>query len=98
MENAVGLNKTRPGKLSFNTVNQYINQLHLMFKYCENFFLSNPNLLIEQTDISKKMTVNWGEQYDIEQLLEHAIVHILRHRRQIENFIKMQGEQINELK
>ena len=69
-----------------------------MFKYCENFFRGNPNLLIEQTDISKKMTVNWGQQYDIEQLLEHAIVHIFRHRRQIENFIKMQDEQINELK
>lgn len=28
----------------------------------------------------------WGQDYDIEQLMEHAIVHILRHRRQIENF------------
>jgi uncharacterized damage-inducible protein DinB len=26
----------------------------------------------------------WGVRYDLEQLLEHAIVHILRHRRQIE--------------
>jgi uncharacterized damage-inducible protein DinB len=26
----------------------------------------------------------WGVVYNIEQLLEHAIVHILRHRRQIE--------------
>ncbi len=29
----------------------------------------------------------WGVRYDMEQLLEHAIVHILRHRRQIERFI-----------
>jgi uncharacterized damage-inducible protein DinB len=29
----------------------------------------------------------WGVVYDMEQLLEHAIVHILRHRRQIEKFI-----------
>ena len=29
----------------------------------------------------------WGVTYDIEQLLEHAIVHILRHRRQLEKFI-----------
>jgi len=27
---------------------------------------------------------HWGVRYDLEQLLEHAIVHILRHRRQIE--------------
>src|SRR4051812_20763189 len=29
----------------------------------------------------------WGAVYDIEGLLEHAIVHILRHRRQLEKFI-----------
>ena len=33
-----------------------------------------------------KMKVRWGPQYDLEQLLEHAVVHILRHRRQIEKF------------
>lgn len=32
------------------------------------------------------MIVRWGPQYDLEQLLEHAVVHILRHRRQIEKF------------
>ena len=32
------------------------------------------------------MTVRWGPTYDLEQLLEHAIVHILRHRRQIERW------------
>jgi uncharacterized damage-inducible protein DinB len=38
-------------------------------------------------DIMKvKMIVRWGPQYDLEQLLEHAVVHILRHRRQIEKF------------
>ena len=29
----------------------------------------------------------WGAVYDLEQMLEHAIVHILRHRRQIERFL-----------
>jgi uncharacterized damage-inducible protein DinB len=29
----------------------------------------------------------WGAVYDVEGLLEHAIVHILRHRRQIERFV-----------
>jgi len=33
-----------------------------------------------------KMIVRWGPQYDLEQLLEHAVVHILRHRKQIEKF------------
>lgn len=31
---------------------------------------------------------SWGVVYDMEQLLEHAIVHVLRHRRQIEKFIR----------
>ncbi|HYJ47327.1 MAG TPA: DinB family protein [Pyrinomonadaceae bacterium] len=30
----------------------------------------------------------WGAHYDLEGLLEHAIVHILRHRRQLEKFIR----------
>ncbi|RJP63263.1 MAG: DinB family protein [Ignavibacteriales bacterium] len=30
----------------------------------------------------------WGGKYDIEQLLEHAIVHILRHKRQIKRFLE----------
>ena len=39
-------------------------------------------------DIQKvKMIVRWGPHYDLEQLLEHAVVHILRHRRQIEKFV-----------
>ncbi len=31
----------------------------------------------------------WGVVYDLEQMLEHAIVHILRHRRQIERFLQV---------
>ena len=34
------------------------------------------------------MKVRWGVTYDLEQLLEHAIVHILRHRRQLERFLE----------
>jgi uncharacterized damage-inducible protein DinB len=30
----------------------------------------------------------WGPVYDLEGMLEHAIVHLLRHRRQIEKFIR----------
>lgn len=34
-----------------------------------------------------KFNTRWKVTYDFEQLMEHAIVHILRHRRQVENFI-----------
>ncbi len=90
IENFTGLNIPRREKQLFSNVNQYIEQLNLMFKYCENFFKANPDITVEEFDNSKKIKVNWGQQYDVEQLLEHAIVHILRHRRQIENFIQRQ--------
>ena len=44
------------------------------------------NNQLEQLDNSKKIITSWGQVYDIEQIMEHAIVHILRHRRQIEKF------------
>jgi uncharacterized damage-inducible protein DinB len=37
------------------------------------------------------METGWGVTYNLEQVLEHAIVHLLRHRRQIEKFIS-EGE------
>lgn len=37
--------------------------------------------------IANQFTVSWGQTYDFEQILEHAIVHILRHRRQIERYL-----------
>lgn len=39
--------------------------------------------------MGNKMRTTWGEDYNFEQLMEHAIVHILRHRRQIERFLMM---------
>ena len=35
-----------------------------------------------------KMPTPWGTTYTLEQMLEHAIVHILRHRRQIERLLQ----------
>ncbi|WP_306598191.1 DinB family protein [Geothrix sp. 21YS21S-2] len=34
-----------------------------------------------------RITARSGRIYDMEQLIEHAIVHVLRHRRQIERFL-----------
>ncbi len=39
--------------------------------------------------------VRWGPVFNIEQLMEHAIVHLLRHRRQIEKLLlRMSGEPV----
>jgi len=40
-------------------------------------------------DIEKvKMPTPWGTTYTLEQMLEHAIVHLLRHRRQVERLLQ----------
>jgi uncharacterized damage-inducible protein DinB len=70
-----------------STIEEYRSALIDMFEYAENLFLENPNLPIEEGNDNNKMHVSWGQSYDIEQLMEHAIVHILRHRRQIERFL-----------
>jgi uncharacterized damage-inducible protein DinB len=40
-----------------------------------------------------KIKTRWKGVYDIEQLLEHAIVHILRHTRQIKRFLEKEGSE-----
>lgn len=33
------------------------------------------------------MDASWGQRFDLEQLLEHALAHVLRHRRQVERWL-----------
>lgn len=68
------------------SVSCYIQDLQNMFIYTERVFQMVEEEMLVQSDASKKIHVSWNQLYDIEQLMEHAIVHILRHRRQIEKF------------
>ena len=65
----------------------YIKELDEMFAFNEQLFKDYPDLKIEEFEESKKIHVRWKQTYDVEQLFEHAIVHVLRHRRQIERFL-----------
>jgi uncharacterized damage-inducible protein DinB len=69
------------------TTDEYILGLDAMFQYTEHVFQDYPNIQLEEYENEKKMLTRWGQRYDVEQLMEHAIVHILRHRRQIERFL-----------
>ena len=69
------------------SVEEYQEELVNMFRYSERLFDDYPNLNLETMENDKKMIVRWGQVYDVEQLFEHAIVHILRHRRQIERYL-----------
>ena len=63
-----------------------ISEIRKMLAFTDEMFagiLEMSNEEIEQW----KFETKWGVTYDFEQLMEHAIVHILRHRRQISNFL-----------
>lgn len=77
-------------KVFYNDVNDYKDALRSMFRYTEKLFDEYPNIFTNDVNTpDKPIQCRWGEAYSAEQLMEHAIVHILRHRRQIEKFIQI---------
>ena len=68
-------------------VSAYKIALREMFAYNVKLFVDYPSIELENQDQSTKMKTVWGQYYDVEQIMEHAIVHVLRHRRQIERFL-----------
>lgn len=82
-----GVQKEVPPKKYLDNTNDYVKALNKMFAYCENFFIEHPSISIEGHDNSQRIDTHWGQQYDIEQLMEHAIVHILKHTKQVERFV-----------
>lgn len=89
MEKHIGLETSPPKSKVLQTSEQFIEGLNNMLNHCIQFFVQNPNLKLVEHVNSKKIKVSWGQIYDIDQLMEHAVMHILRHRRQIEGFIKL---------
>mgnify|MGYP000300423058 CR=1 FL=1 len=73
-------------KVLLSTAAEYQGALKKMFQYNVQLFDNHPDLTLCEHDEDQKITVRWGQKYDVEQLFEHAIVHVLRHRRQIERF------------
>ena len=86
ISNLKGHNKVRPEKTFHVTVAEYLGDLDSVFDLTEKVFSEFKDDELEQFDNSLKIKARWGQVYDIEQMMEHAIVHILRHRRQIEKF------------
>lgn len=76
--------KQRPEKLFYMKCNEYLDGIDAMFEFTEKVLMDFKDGDLEQLDNSLKIKTGWGQLYDIEQLMEHAIVHILRHRRQLD--------------
>ncbi len=74
-------------KVRFDSGEEYSNALREMMNDTIQMMDDYPNMELDEKDNSKKLITRWGQMYSVEQLIEHAIVHILRHRRQIERFL-----------
>ena len=57
-----------------------------MISYMNETLKNNWDLDLDNLQ-NNSIKTSWGQLYDFEQLFEHAIVHVLRHRRQIERFL-----------
>jgi uncharacterized damage-inducible protein DinB len=77
IHNLKGNNIIRPDKTFHLTIKEYLEDLDNVFTFTENVFKAIKDNELEEYDNSLKMKTNWGQSYDIEQLTEHAIVHIL---------------------
>jgi len=81
-----GYQVVRPEPKYYTTVKEYIRELTEAFQFTETVFRDIKDSDLEQLEQDKKIAARWGQAYDIEQMMEHAIVHILRHRRQIQRY------------
>lgn len=81
--------KNLPGEFVKPLIRQsakaFINDLDKMFAYTVESLQKFNDEELEETDHSKKIHAHWGKEYDVEQILEHAIVHVMRHQRQLQN-------------
>jgi hypothetical protein len=84
IHNLKGHNTNRPSKAFHLTIKEYLEDLTNVFVYTENIFKEIKDDELEQFENSLKIKTGWGQFYDIEQLTEHAIVHVLRHKRQVD--------------
>lgn len=84
---SLGENINYTSKNLLSSTQEYAIALDKMFAYNEKLFEDYPNIQLEEYDPNKKFEVRWGQKYDVDQIFEHAIVHILRHRRQIEKIM-----------
>lgn len=86
IHNLKGHNAVRPAKTPRSTIKEYEQDLTAVFTFTEMVLSHFKEDEVEQHDNALKIKSGWGQIYDVEQMMEHAIVHILRHRRQIEKF------------
>ena len=86
IQNSRGFNIQRPEKILRDSVNEYIDDLNRVIDFTQETFIEIYDFELETFENANKIKTSWQQYYDIEQIMEHAIVHVLRHKRQIEKF------------
>lgn len=74
-------------EMKIESPNDVVIELRRMIDYNLKHLYELNRESIEEKMFSVKFVTRWEEEFNFEQILEHAIVHILRHRRQVEKFI-----------
>jgi uncharacterized damage-inducible protein DinB len=80
----VAITSERPKELSDRK--ETISKLHDALYYSAQTFDGKWDMSEDDMDLIK-MPTPWNVEYSIDQMMEHAVVHILRHRRQIERIL-----------
>jgi uncharacterized damage-inducible protein DinB len=92
IRSTLGADSTRPA-LGLSSRAASIDDLAALVPYLEETLRDHWAMTYDEM-ASIRMPARWGPTYDLEQLLEHAIVHVLRHRRQIEGFLREPGARV----
>lgn len=87
IHNLKGPIRERPAKVPRLTIREYQQDMQAVLAFTEEVLSRFTDPELEELTETRKILTGWGQRYDVEQLLEHAIVHVLRHRRQLEKLI-----------
>lgn len=66
--------------------NKIFAEIDKMMDYSNEIFENGQSITAEEME-GIYFKTKWEVRYNIDQLMEHAIVHVLRHRRQIQKFL-----------
>ncbi|MCX6197653.1 MAG: DinB family protein [Bacteroidetes bacterium] len=75
----------RKKEVDVSSIESACAELDALLKHSEERL--NPKVKMTDEEIMNNIIKSpWGQTFDIDQLLEHAVMHVIRHRRQIEIF------------
>ena len=76
----------RPETVFHTTIKEYLQDFNKMKVYTENVCKDLNDDQIEELDETRKIFTSWQQNDNFKQLMKHAIVHFLRHKRHFEKF------------